>query len=228
MLRSLPFSKSQDCGSLLASALLLDLSGLPFLGNLLLLIVILIIFNKFVLDDVIRSFQNRILPAIMRRYEQLLHWSLRGWRPVYLLLGTIVLLIVSFMIFSSAISSNRIGIVFFPQSDPNYVYVYLKFPVGTDVEYTDSVTRVLEKRVYTALGMDNGKRNPLVESIISNIAVGAADPSSGDQSTRPELGRIQVSFIEAKYRGKVSDVTTKMLLDSIRSLLAEFPVQKFL
>lgn len=201
----------------------LDLSGMSFLGNLLLLIVILIVFNKFVLNDVIRSFQNRILPAIMRRYERLLHWSLKGWRPVYLLIGTIALFIVSLMVFISAVSSNRIGIVFFPSSDPNYVYAYLKLPVGTDVEYTDSVTRVLEKRVYTALGMDNGKRNPLVESIISNVAVGAADPNSGDQSTRPELGRIQVSFIEAKYRGKVSDVTTKDLLDTIRRSVRGIP-----
>ncbi|MBL7697222.1 MAG: efflux RND transporter permease subunit [Chitinophagaceae bacterium] len=203
--------------------ILLDLVGLTFLGNLLLLIVILVLFNKFVLNDVIRSFQNRILPAIMRRYERLLKWSLKGWRPVHLLIGTIALLIVSFMIFGAAIGANRIGIVFFPQSDPNYAYVYLKLPVGTDVEYTDSITKVLEKRVYTALGMDNGRKNPLVESVISNIAVGAADPSSGDQSTRPELGRIQVSFIEAKQRGKVSNTSTRMLLDTIRKSVRGIP-----
>ena len=40
----------------------------------------------------------------------------------------------------------------FPKGDPNQIYVYLKLPVGTDVEYTDSVTQVLETRVYKVLG----------------------------------------------------------------------------
>ena len=30
--------------------------------------------------------------------------------------------------------------------------------------------------------------NPLVESVISNVAIGAGNPQSGDRSTRPELG----------------------------------------
>lgn len=200
--------------------ILLDVVGFPFLGNLLLLIVILVILNKFVINDVIRGFQNRVLPAIMARYERLLHWSLKGWRPVWLLIGTVGLFIVSLMIFISSVTAGRVGVVFFPSSDPNYVYVYLKLPVGTDVKYTDSVTRVMEGRVYKALGMENGKKNPLVESVISNVAVGAADPASGDQSTRPELGRIQVSFIEFKHRNGVS---TKKILDTIRRSVKGIP-----
>ena len=209
--------------------ILLDVVGLPFLGNLLLLIVILVILNKFVINDVIRGFQNRVLPAIMARYERLLHWSLKGWRPVHLLLGTVALFLVSLFIFVGAVSSKRVGVVFFPSSDPNYVYAYLKLPVGTDVEYTDSITRVLEKRVYSALHMENGQKNRLVESVISNVAVGAADPNSGDQSTRPELGRIQVSFIEFKHRKEESikqygkAVTTKQLLDTIRQSVKGIP-----
>ena len=70
---------------------------------------------------------------------------------------------------------------FFPQGDPNQVYVYLKLPMGTDVEYTDSVTRTLEEKVYKVLGMENGKQNPIVESVISNVAVGAADPRAATE-----------------------------------------------
>jgi multidrug efflux pump subunit AcrB len=93
-------------------------------------------------------------------------------------------------------------------------------PVGTDVETTDSVTHILENRVYKVLGMDNGKQNPLVESVISNVAVGAADPNSGDRSTRAERGRIQVSFVEFEKRHGVS---TAPYLDSIRKVMTGFP-----
>ena len=68
--------------------------------------------------------------------------------------------------------------------------------------------------------MENGKQNPIVESVITNIAVGAADPMSGDRSTRPELGRIQVSFVEFEKRHGVS---TAPYLDSIRAVVRAIP-----
>jgi multidrug efflux pump subunit AcrB len=204
----------------LGVGILLDLTGLTFMGNLLILIVLLVLLNRFVLEDMIRGFQNRVLPALMRRYETLLRWSLNRSNPVWLLIGTIVLFFVSLFIFISSVTSGRVQVVFFPKADPNFVYVYLKEPVGTDVEYTDSVVRVLEKRVYKVLDMENGKKNPVVESIISNVAVGAADPSSGDRSTRPDLGRIQVSFVEFQHRNGVS---TAAVLDSIRAAVRGIP-----
>lgn len=191
-----------------------------FWGNLLLCILALIIFNKFVLDGVIHRFQNRVLPWIMGHYESLLRWALKGWRPAWLLVGTIGLLIFSFVVFIASVSTGRTQVVFFPKGDPNQVYVYLKLPVGTSVEYTDSVTRTLETKVFGILGMENGKKNPLVESVIANVAVGAADPNSGDRSTRSELGRIQVSFVEFEKRhGK----GTRPYLDSIRAALKGIP-----
>ena len=200
--------------------ILLDIAGFRFLGNLILFMLLLILLHRYVLEDVIHRFQNRVLPAIMTRYERSLRWGLQGWRPVWLLVGTFGLLIFSFVAFGIATSTGRVAVEFFPKSDPNFVYVYLKLPTGTDVEYTDSITRDLETRVYQALDMDGGKQNPIVESIISNVAVGASDPMSGDRSTRPELGRIQVSFVEYEKRHGVSSAP---YLDSIRKVVRGIP-----
>ena len=195
---------------------LLDLAKVTFLGNLLLFLVILVILNKFVFEGMIHAFQNRVLPWIMGHYESLLRWALKGWRPAWLLLSTFGLLLFSFVFFAA----RKVQVVFFPKGDPNQVYVYLKLPVGTSVDYTDSVTKVLEQRVYKVLGMEDGKKNSVVESVISNVAIGASDPTSGDQSTHPELGRIQVSFVEfAKRNG----VVTSRYLDSIRSVMKGIP-----
>src|SRR5690606_17227106 len=142
--------------------------------------------------------------------------SLKGWRPVYLLIGTVLLFFVSFFVFYLSIVTGRVKPEFFPEADPNFVYVYLKLPAGTDVKYTDSITRELESRVYRVLDMEKGKSNPIVESVISNVAVGAADPMSGDRSTRPELGRIQVSFVEFEKRHGES---TAPYLEKIRAEL---------
>jgi multidrug efflux pump len=200
----------------LGLGILLDIGKSTFLGNLLLFLVILGILNKFVFEGLIYGFQNRVLPWIMGHYESLLRWALKGWRPAWLLFGTFLLLIFSFVLFGI----RKVPVVFFPKGDPNQVYVYLKLPVGTSVDYTDSITRVLEGRVYKVLDMENGKKNPVVESVISNVAIGANDPTSGDQSTRSELGRIQVSFVEY---GKRNGVRTAPYMDSIRYMMKGIP-----
>ena len=200
----------------LGGGIFLDLLGATFLGNLIIFFVILAILNRYFIDDMIHSFQNRVLPRIMERYERSLRWALKGWRPVYLLLVTFGLLILSII----AIAVRKVPVVFFPSGDPNQIYVYLKLPTGTDVDYTDSVTRLLEDKVYKVLGMENGKKNPMVESVITNIAVGASDPMSGDRSTRSERGRIQVSFVEFEKRDGKS---TAPYLGEIRKAVGGIP-----
>jgi multidrug efflux pump len=196
--------------------ILLDLAKFTFLGNLLLCLVFLAILNVFVFDRMIHAFQNRVLPWIMGHYESLLRWALKGWRPAWLLVSTFLLLIFSYLFFKA----RNVDVVFFPKGDPNQIFVYLKLPVGTAVDYTDSVTKTLETKVYKVLGMEDGKKNPIVESVITNIAIGANDPTSGDQSTHPELGRIQVSFVEfAKRNG----VATSKYLDAIRHVMNGIP-----
>ena len=193
-----------------------------FFANLLIFAALLMIFNAYVLDDAIHSFQNKVLPAIMNRYEKLLRWSLKGWRPVHLLLGTVLLLVSSVVIFGISVTSGRVGIAFFPKGDPNQIYVYMKLPVGMSVEYTDSIVKTLETKVNKVLEIDNarGIKNSIVESVISNVAIGAGDPASGDRSTRSELGRIQVSFVEYEKRhGKSS----KPYLDEIRAAITGIP-----
>ncbi|HEY6954794.1 MAG TPA: efflux RND transporter permease subunit, partial [Flavisolibacter sp.] len=204
----------------IGGGLMLDLAGATFLGNLIIFFAILVVLNRYFIDDLIHGFQNNILPRIMHRYERALRWALHGWRPVYLLIATFGLLVLSIVAIAIAGATGRTKVVFFPSGDPNQIYVYMKLPAGTDVEYTDSLTRVLEGRVYKVLGMENGKENPVVESVISNVAVGAADPTSGDRSTRPERGRIQISFVEYEKRHGVS---TAPYLDSIRAVVKGIP-----
>jgi len=200
----------------LCAGILLDLVHSTFAGNLLILGALLMILNTYVFDDMIHGFQNRMLPWIMRHYERGLRWVLKGWRPVWMVIATFGLLIFSFVF----LVAREVPVVFFPKGDPNFIFVYLKLPVGTNVSYTDSVTRQLETRVNKVLGTDQGKMNPMVESVIANVAVGAGDPSSGDRSTRPELGRIQISFVEYEKRHGRS---TTPIMDSIRAALKGIP-----
>jgi len=200
----------------LAAGILSDLLGFPFLGNILIVFSLIVVLNTYFFEGWIHAFQNKALPAIMRNYEKLLRWAVAKWRPVWLLAGTFVLLVFSLLFFKL----RNVQVELFPKGDPNFIYVYLKLPVGTSVDYTDSITNIIENRVTRVLDGHSGKPNPIVESVISNVAVGAADPNSGDRTTHPNLGRVQVSFVEYEKRNGVS---TAPYLDSIREVTKGFP-----
>ncbi len=205
---------------LLVVGIIFDLFGSFFFGNLFIFLSLLMVINVYVLRGAIHAFQNRVLPSIMNSYEKLLRWTVKGWHPLGLLVGVFLLLFASIGFFGAGVGSGRVPIVFFPGGQPNFVYVYLKLPVGTGVDKTNEVIRSMEGRVYKALEMTDGRKNPLVESVITNVAVGANDPSSGDRSSAPERARIQVSFVEFEKRDGKSTTT---YLDAIREGIKGIP-----
>src|SRR5690606_29814536 len=60
----------------LIGGLLLHLPGFHGVANFLLLLAILMVFNAYVLNDIIHSFQLRGLPALLSRYDSLFRWGL--------------------------------------------------------------------------------------------------------------------------------------------------------
>ncbi len=177
--------------------ILLHLAGIRGVANFLLLMAILMVFNAYVLRDLIHSFQQKVLPGLMRNYEKLLRWVLKGRRPVWAFISLFGLFIFSIGLLM--VRGNKS--TFFPSGDPNFIYVYLKLPVGTDVKTTDSITRILEKRVEKVLEKEKpGAEGSIVESIISNVAVSANNPRDNNRSVQSHLGRIQVSFVEFEKR----------------------------
>ena len=183
------------------AGVLLHLPGFHGTANFFLMMAMLMVLNAYVLNDAIHAFQKRVLPALMNRYEKLLKWILVGWRPVWAFASLFGLFIISVVILMISINAGRTKSTFFPSGDPNFIYVYLKLPVGTDIKYTDSVTHLLEGRVQKILEKELPTQpGGIVESIITNVAVSANNPRDNNRSVQPNLGRIQVSFVEYDKR----------------------------
>ncbi len=182
-------------------------------GNLLVFFYLLFLLHHFVLADMIFRFQNHGWPKVQNKYSKIVEWSLTGKHALGILLGTLVLLVLSFVI--TAVRKPKV--VFFPQGDPNFTYVYLTLPAGTNAKFTDSIVKIAEKKVFDVIS--TGDNRSVVESIISNVAVGATDPNSGDRSTSSNKGKITVAFTEFEKRhGK----STRPILDSIRAKMTGF------
>lgn len=183
------------------------------LGNLIVLFYLIYALHKVWLKGVIYRFQTERWPRVQNAYKRSVAWSLSGKRSMLILLGTVALLILSFVI----TAVRKPGVVFFPQADPNFTFVYLTLPEGTNAKFTDSIVRIAEQKVF-ALLEKNGNKS-IVESVISNVAVGATDPNSGDRSIKSNKGKITIAFTEFPQRNGRS---TRKLLEEIRAGLTGF------
>ena len=182
------------------------------IGNLTLTFFFLYLLNKFVLNDAAEAFQKKLWPKVQNAYAAVITSVLATkWRALGVLLATVVLLFVSFILVGIA----KPNVVFFPEAEPNFAYTYIKLPVGTDTKYTDEVTKEVEKRIMAVLG-DN---NPLVQSVIANVAVGAGDPQSFDLSTNSNLGKVTVAFVPfAERKGKSSKEVLKKIREAAKGV----------
>ena len=199
------------------SGVILHLLGSHGFANFLLFMMLLTIMNRYIFSDIIHSFQTKVLPGLMNRYETLLRWILKGKRPVWAVASLFLLFPLSIILLMAR--GNKA--TFFPSGDPKFIYVYLKMPPGTSVTATDSITHILEQRVIKILEKDKpGEEGSIVESVIANVANSANNPRSNNRSVQPNLGRIQVSFVEFEKRnGK----KTKPYLDEIRAQMKGIP-----
>src|SRR5690606_8928962 len=177
------------------------------LGNFVIFLFILYALHHFVIAGVITHFQTDLWPNVQRRYKQLVSWCLASYRPIWISLAVVGLFIFS-LVFTAI---RKPPVVFFPQGDPNYIYEYIRMATGTDQIVTDPITRIVEERVQKVVGKDN----PIVESIISNVAIGASeDPMEGGGTLgSPHLGKVSVAFVKFAQRDGQS---TKVYMDKIK------------
>jgi len=199
-----------------AAALLFYLAQSRGIANFIVMLYLFILLEKFVFEKWIHVFQNKVWPAFREWYTRMLKKAL-NW-PKTVLIVTLLLFPLSIILYNM----RNPPFVFFPSADPNFVYVYLNLPVGTDQAYTNEVLGKLEKKVDSTLGYDpaHGKFNKAVKSVIANVTVGAVDPTTNEIGDFPNKGKITVAFVEFSKRGGES--TTKYL-EKIRSVVREYP-----
>lgn len=188
------------------------------LGLILALAGVLRIVNTKLLTPGTTWFQNVFLPKLELNYEKTLKFVLHGKRPRGFFLGTFGLLFLSFMLFG-AFPPN---VLFFPETPPKQVYVYLEYPVGTDIEVTNDLSIKVEDKIqdYLTKYEVNGE-NTLITSVIGQVGEGTSDPNQGQQGgTTPNKARITVDFVKFIDRDGIS---TDDVLIEIRELLQDFP-----
>ena len=151
-------------------------------------------------------------------YERFLSYALKGKKPGSILAGTFGLLILAVALMATFPPK----ILFFPNTDAKQVFVFIEYPIGTDIEETNLISMEIEKEIedYLKIYEVNGK-NFLITSVIGQVGEGTSDPSRGQEGGKsPNKARITVDFV--KYQDR-QGVNTETVLKDIRNLLQGYP-----
>lgn len=182
----------------------------PGFGNLMFIIAVFAVINHYVFIPMVEKFQHSVWPWFTDSYHSLVSRFTKGMRPVLVLLGTVLLLILSVVYF---ISSNPV-VEFFPSPNPNQIFIYLEYPQGTDAETTNQATKEIEEKVYQVLGKDN----PDVESIVTNVGINADNPINPDFTVTPYKGKVTINFVNYSDRHHIN---TSEVLEKLREVFRD-------
>ncbi len=188
---------------------------LVWLGNLLILLGVLIPLNVFLLTPLSDRFQSIALPFLEKIYVGTLRYAVSKKRPYLFFGGTFLALIASIMIYFG----SQPNVIFFPINQPKYVNVFIEFPVGTDISTTNDFSEKIEDKLFEIIK----PYEHIVESVISNVGQGTADPndpSSMGANDTPNKARLTVNFVEFKERG---ELMTSDIMNEIRDKIGKYP-----
>ncbi len=185
----------KQAGIFLLIAALFYFARIWLLGNILATVVLLMVLNLILLRPLARWFQNRFLVWVENIYTRQLRHALTGFWPYIYFGGTVALLVFS-IIFYFFINTPRV--VFFPDTDPQTVFVTMELPVGTSLEKTDEVSDEVETIIKETL-------EPVahvVKSVTTTVGVGRGGTFENDAS--PNKSLTSISFLEYKFREGIS------------------------
>lgn len=208
----------RNSGILILISIPFYLIGVFWLANILVVTALLMLLNLVALKQLAKWFQTRFLVWVEHIYEKQLTAALRGKMPLVYFFGTVLLLIAS-LVFFGLVSPK---VVFFPESDPQTVYVETELPLGTAIDRMDEMTGEVEKIVEETLA----PYQHIVKSVTTNVGNGKAEMF--EQALSPNKSLISISFEEYKLRDGIStsDIMVELAANLDQVVGAKISVEK--
>ncbi|MBT6004169.1 MAG: efflux RND transporter permease subunit [Prolixibacteraceae bacterium] len=90
------------------------------------------------------------------------------------------------------------NVVFFPNTDPQTIYVTMELPIGTSIEKTDQVSREIEKIINETIE----PVKPIIKSVTTSVGSGKGGMFENESS--PNKSLTSISFEEYQFREGIS------------------------
>jgi multidrug efflux pump len=202
-------------GIMLGLAALFYFLGVNLLGSLLLVFALIGISHALFLDRFSTWFQRVFLVWLEHKYLLVLNFALRGFNPFMMVAGTVLLLILTIVFYAL----SKPTVEFFPEGEPKYINILAELPLGTDIEKTDSVVRIIENDVYRLIEPEQ----QIIKSVLTTIGKGAVGEQEGfsGRGGGPNRGLITVTFLD--YQDRLGYSTPDIMKRLSDSLLGVYP-----
>lgn len=181
-------------GVLTVIAILFYVAKVYLLGNILMTISIIMVMNFLILRPLARWFQTKFLVWLENFYGRQLRFALTSYRPVLYFFGTCLMLVFSMAFY---FGSNPV-VVFFPETDPQSIYVTMELPIGTSIDKTDEVSRDVERIINETISPVKN----VIKSVTTTVGSGKGGMFENDSS--PNKSLTTISFVEFKVREGIS------------------------
>ncbi len=180
------------------------------LGVWFLIVAVWKILYHFVLIKAFTWFQEVFLPWLETAYVKTIRFSLRGFNSYIIFFSTVLLLILSFVL----LKLFPLKTSFFPDTEPNQIYVYIEFPTGTDIDKVNDFTKKITQNIRQYFHEHD--YDYLLRSVVEQVGEGTGDPRKGNEGKTPNKAKILIDFVDFDQRKGVS---TSQIMNDIRKLI---------
>ena len=165
-----------------------------------------------------KNHKTTFINTLEKLYERFLSFALQGEKPYFIVIGTFILLFLA----GGLMSIFPPKILFFPDTEAKQVFVFLEYPIGTDIEETNVLSKRIEADIENHLKKyETDGDNFLVTSVIGQVGEGTSDPSKGQMGgNTPNKARITVDFVKFQDRRGTS---SEQVLRDIRAVIQGYP-----
>lgn len=152
---------------------------------------------------------DKLFAAIVKSYEKALRFALKHRK--FTIGGTIFMLFLVFFVYGKF---NN-GIEFFPQVEPQQAYIYVNMPVGTNLDKSNEVTKIVEQKLPPFKD---------IEYYLTNVGSEIGEGFGSDVSSK---STITLSFFDKEDREQSSFKTIEEIRDAINNITtADVRIQK--
>lgn len=152
---------------------------------------------------------DELFAAIVKSYEKALRFALRHRK--FTIGGTVFMLFLVFFVYGKF---NN-GIEFFPQVEPQQAYIHINMPVGTNLDKSNEVTKVVEQKLPPFKD---------IEYYLTNVGSEIGEGFGSDVSSK---STITLSFFDKEDREQSSFKTIEEIRDAINNITtADVRIQK--
>ncbi|MBL8008334.1 MAG: efflux RND transporter permease subunit [Ignavibacteria bacterium] len=152
---------------------------------------------------------DELFALIVKKYEKSLRFALKHRR--FTIGGTVALLIIVFAVYGKF---NN-GIEFFPQVEPQQAYIYVNMPVGTNLDKSNEVTKIVENKLPPYKD---------IEFYLTNVGSEIGQGFGSDVSNK---STITLSFYDKEDREQSSFKTIEEIREAITNITtADVRIQK--